>query len=359
MIDKRKNIRTLHESSVRFISGNHAFQGELVDISRSGMKIVANFPESHQTIKSITFTLPKSDKSLQIPCKLVRKEKERSNEEGQILGIEFSYKDEAQMLLIESFIKETKMAQLKAQAKNAEMRQIPRTDCVITEISCDSKGVRVLSIDNISIDGILISFRGKGLSSQDNITLTFLLPDDARILTVSGTITYIEENAFKDTSNAGIVFNDISELDRIRIKNFISSYTVAMAMKALHEKFSDAKIDERYTIHEQAKIDSLFSQLAQEQIHLNVLFEDNYKMLEFPVINYDSNKNTFGIDKQAYLADLNLEKDHIAYFSFNLHTGTYYFKTNLVEMLDKQVFFSLPDVIYQSEKKITPTKNNW
>jgi len=351
MIDKRKNIRILHESSIQFISGNHTFQGKLVDISRSGMKIVANIPESPQKIKSITFTLPKSDKQLQIPCKLVRKENERSNEERQILGIEFSYKDEAQMLLIESFIKEKKMAQLKAQANNAEMRQIPRTDCVINNISCDRKGICVMSIDNISIDGILISFRGEGLNSQDNITLTFKLPDDTRDLTVSGTVTYIIENVFKDSSNAGIVFNNISELDRIRIKNFISSYTAAMAMKALHEKFFDEKIDERYIIHDQAKINSIFSLINKEQIHMNVLFDDNYKMLELPVINYDSNNKMFSIEKQASLSNLNLKKDHSTYFSFNMDTGTYYFKTNLLEMLDRHTFFSLPDIIYQSEKR--------
>jgi len=351
MIEKRKNVRILHESSVQFISGDHAFQGKLVDISRSGMKLVADIPESSQTIKSVTFTLPKSDKPLQIPCKLVRKESERSKEEEQVLGIEFSYRDEAQMLLIESFIKEKKMAQLKAKAKNAEMRQIPRTKCGISNIACDRKGICEISIDNISIDGILISFRGGGLNSQDNITLTFKLPDDARDLTVTGTVAYIIGDVFKDTSNAGILFNNISELDRIRIKNFISSYTVAMAIKALHEKFSDAKIDERYIIHDQAKINSIFSLLSKEQIPMNVLFEDNYKMLEMPVINYDSKNKMFSIDKQDCLSNLNLKKDHIAYFSFNIHTGTYYFKTNLLEMLDRHTFLSLPDIIYQSEKR--------
>lgn len=351
MIEKRKNIRILHESSVQFMSGNHGFQGKLLDISRSGMKLVADIPESAQTIKSITFTLPKSDKPLQIPCKLVRKEIEPSNEEGQILGIEFSFKDEAQMLLIESFIKEKKMAQLNAKAKNAEMRQIPRTKCGISNISCDRKGIRVISIDNISIDGILISFKGAGLSSQDNITVTFKLPDDIRVLTVTGTVTHIIENVFKDTSHAGIVFNNISELDRIRIKNFISSYTVAMAMKAFHEKFSDDQIDERYTIYDQAKINSIFSLLTKEQVFMNVLFDDNYQMLELPAINYDSNNRMFSIDKHSCLSNLNLKKDHIAYFSFNLYSGTYYFQTNLLEILDRHAFFSLPDIIYQSEKR--------
>jgi ubiquinone/menaquinone biosynthesis C-methylase UbiE/c-di-GMP-binding flagellar brake protein YcgR len=351
MIERRRNIRILHESSVQFMSGNQAFQGKLIDISRSGMKLVADIPESTRKIKSISFTLPKSDMPLRIPCRLVRKESERFKGKKQILGIEFFYKDEAQILLIESFIKEKKMAQLNAQVKNAEMRQIPRTDCVLNDISCDREGIHLISIDNISIDGISIRFRGEGLSSRDNITLTFKLPDDTRELTVTGTVAYIIEDAFKDTSSAGIVFDNISELDRIRIKNFISTYTVTMAMKALHERFSDAKIDERYIIHDQAKIHSIFSLLAEGQIPMNVLFVDNYKMLELPVINYDPDTKRFSIDEQTCLSHLNLKKGHIAYFSFNMQTGTYYFKTKLLEMFDGHTFFSLPDIIYQSEKR--------
>lgn len=351
MIDKRKNVRISHESSVQFISGNQAFDGKMVDISRTGTKIVAHIPESPQTIKSITFSLPTSDKPLQIPCKLVRKEKELSDEERQILGIEFSYRDQAQMRLVESFIKEMKMAQLEAQAKNAEMRQIPRTDCLIDNVCSSKKGICVLSIDNISIDGILISFRGEGLNSQDNITLTFKLPDDSRDLTVSGTVVYVIENAFKDTSNAGIVFNNISELDRIRIKNFISSYTFAMAVKTLHEKFSDINRNERYIIHDQAKIDSIFSLLNKEQIQMNVLFEDNYEMLGLHIQNYDSHHKKFSLDKDVCPPNLNFKKDHIAYFSFTIHTGTYYFKTNLLEVFDRHIFFPLPDILYHLEKR--------
>jgi ubiquinone/menaquinone biosynthesis C-methylase UbiE/c-di-GMP-binding flagellar brake protein YcgR/dienelactone hydrolase len=351
MIERRKNIRIALESGVQFISGNQIYQGKLVDISQGGMKLAADIPVSTETIKDVTFSLPNLEKPLQIPCKLVRKEKENPNEKSSSLGIQFIYEDEAQMHLIESFIKEKKMGQLKAQTKNAELRQIPRTDCVINQISCDSKGVRVLSIDNISIDGVLISYRGKGLSSHDEITLTFLLPDDTRILTVSGIVTYIKENAFKDTSNAGIVFNNISELDRIRIKNFISSYTFAAAMKALHERFSDVRIDERYAISDQSRIDSIFSLLAQEKIHMNVLFEHTHKMLELSVTNYDPRKRTFSIDRHAYISNLSLEEYHLSYFSFNLNKGTYHFKTNLLELLDKRAAFSLPAAIYQSEKR--------
>jgi ubiquinone/menaquinone biosynthesis C-methylase UbiE len=351
MIDRRKNIRILHESRVQFMSGSHAFHGKLVDISRSGMKIVVHIPESPHTIKSITFALPKSDKPLQIPCRLVRKERERSNKKRQIIGIEFSYEDEAQMLLVESFIKEMKRKQLKAQAKNAEMRQIPRTDCVINDVSSDKKGICELSIDNISIDGILISFKGEGLSPHDNINLTFKLPGDERDLKVSGTVTYIIKNVFKSTSNAGILFTNIIELDRIRIRNFISSYSVAMAMKALHEKFSDITIDERYIIQDLPKIDSIFSLLNKEKIYMNVLFEDHYRLLELPVINFDSNNKTFGIDVKDSPLHLKVKKDHLVYFSLNLQTGTYYFKTNLLKMDDRHALFSVPDFVYQSEKR--------
>ena len=192
MIERRKNIRILHESSLQFTSGNRTYHGKMVDISRGGMKIAADTPESPQAIENITFALPKSDKPLQIPCKLVRKERKRSDEKGQILGVEFSFEDEAQMLVLETFIKEKKLAQLKTRAKDEEMRQIPRTDCVINDISCDRKGIHVSSIDNLSVDGMLISFRGKGLNPRDQMSLTFKLPDDARDIAVSGRVAYVK-----------------------------------------------------------------------------------------------------------------------------------------------------------------------
>jgi ubiquinone/menaquinone biosynthesis C-methylase UbiE/dienelactone hydrolase len=351
MFEQRKDIRVPLESLVQVESRNHCFQGKMVDISRSGMKIVADIPESLQTIKSITFALPKSDEPLRVPCKLVRKEIKQPDEQGQVFGLEFFYQNEAQMLLVESFIKEKKLKQLKDQVKNAEMRQIPRTDCVIKNISSDRKGISVTSIDNISVDGILISYRGEGINPQDKISLTFKLPDDSRDLTVSGRISYVKENPFKGTSYAGIVLDKVNEIDRIRIRNFISSYTVAVAMKALYEKFYDTKIDEKYVIHDRPKIDSLFSMLYKERIQMNVLLEDSHKMMEASVIGVDSNKRTFGVDKHVRLSNADIKKDHTAYFLFNVRSGTYYFKTNLVEVLESQINFLLPDTVFQSEKR--------
>ncbi len=117
-----------------------------------------------------------------------------------------------------------------------------------------------------------------------------------------------------------------------------------MALKALHVKLSDLKINERYKIQGLSKINSIFSLLSDEQIHLNVLFEDNYKMLELAVINYDSNNKMFGIHEPASLSNLDLKKGHIAYFSFNMHTGTYYFKTTLSEKHEGLNLFSLPEI---------------
>jgi ubiquinone/menaquinone biosynthesis C-methylase UbiE len=356
MIERRKNIRISYESSVRFISENHSFQGKLVDISRSGMKIVADIPESPETIENIAFRLPKSDTPLQLPYKLIRKERGPSREEGQVLGIELLYQDETQMLLVESFIKEMKRAELLTRAKNAEMRQIPRANCVITDISCDRTGISVLSIDNISIDGMSISYRGKGLSFQDIVTLSFRLPDDPRDLHVSGTVIYTLKNAFSDAANAGIVFNNLSDIDGIRIKNFISSSTAAMAMKALYEKLSDVNFDETYVIHDRATIESIFSLLNADQIHMNVLFENNHRIQELPFIKYSSKNRIFCIEQVDWPSILNFKNDQLGYFSFNTRMGSYYFKANLLKKLDRRAYFPLPDILYRSEKRAQQRK---
>lgn len=333
------------------MSGNRSYQGRTVDISRGGMKIIADTPESPRTVETIEFVLPKSEKPLHIPCKLVRRERLRSDAKRQILGIEFSFEEEAQMILIESFIREKKLMQLKTQERRADNRQVPRTDCVIHQVSCDREGIRVLSIDNMSVDGVLISFRGEGLRSRDRLSLTFKLPGDAREITILGAVAYVKENVFMDSSNAGIVFDAISELDRIRIKNFISTYTVAMAVKTLHEKFSAFDMDDRYKVRDAARIHSLFSQIIKEQVYMNVLFEDDYKLQEMPVLSYDRNNKIFSLDKRALSSNLCRRKVLTAYFSFSMQNGTYYFKTNLRKIHGRHAFFPLPEAIYQSEKR--------
>ncbi len=56
-----------------------------------------------------------------------------------------------------------------------EKRKIPRTGCLLTDISSKNKKIPIVSIENISPEGCLLNFKGE-LCSTDKIDLEFWLP---------------------------------------------------------------------------------------------------------------------------------------------------------------------------------------
>ncbi|MFH1380398.1 MAG: PilZ domain-containing protein [bacterium] len=350
MNDKRKNIRISHEDKVKFSSGEKIFPGKLVNISRQGMQVRVSVPESYNEVRSITFSLPKSKQPLQIPCKLIRVKKNPDNYKEHIVGIEFSYKAQAQMILIDNFIKEMKKSQLIKGGKSDEMRQIPRAMCLLTGVQCDAKDAEVLSIDNISTEGFLMSFEGE-LHFGDSVGFTFNLPDDPRTLKLTGVVMYIVENYFGSANMAGISFAEIAELDRIKLRNFIVESSSSSALKNLQETFSENGLDEEYQVTEIRRINHIFSFLKEESIHVNVLFENNVKMFELEVLKFSPEGRVFMTSVQNEIVQLGLKKPNTAYFSFYMHGGSYYFKSELLEFYPNQMVFTYPRILYQSEKR--------
>src|SRR4030042_6763543 len=121
--EKRKHARVTPQGSVEFAAANRTIHGTSLNISRNGMQVVVNLPESYEAIRSITFQLPATGEKLRIPCRLVRTSR-NSDQEEQTLGIEFQHEAEAQLLLIEKFIQDEA-------SRTLESRQLPRTDCRI------------------------------------------------------------------------------------------------------------------------------------------------------------------------------------------------------------------------------------
>src|SRR4030042_6794146 len=158
MGNNRKHIRVAYEKPVELIAEQQTVAGKSIDISNSGIQIVVNIPASNISGQKIALTLPSTSEALQIPCKIVRSNANDFDEGQHVLGIEFSYQTEAQMAHIDNFIKEMKNIQLKNNIESAEMRIIPRASCNLTGIACNRSGISIVSIDNISTDGCLVSF---------------------------------------------------------------------------------------------------------------------------------------------------------------------------------------------------------
>ncbi|MCK5007246.1 MAG: PilZ domain-containing protein, partial [Spirochaetales bacterium] len=277
--DQRKHIRLEHSGTVQFISEGQQFSGQAVNISRSGMQVVVNVPDSYQSVRSITFTLPHSEQAIELPCRIVRSESGNGGDEAQVLGLEFSYQGEAQLLLIENFIREMKKTDLAEPSQSSEMRQIPRADCSIRNVLINRDGVKVHSIDNISSEGLLISFRGD-LNPGELVELSFCLPGDKRRLELAGSITYIIRNDFQELCSAGLRLIDPKETHQARIRNFIVAATSTTAIKSLCDRFHKKKSDGEHSIGNRENIVQLFKDILHDGKVLNVLLEDQLVIYE-------------------------------------------------------------------------------
>ena len=210
--NKRKHTRVDHRAAVELTSESSIFPGTSVNVSVSGMQVVVGLPASYDSIQRIAFHIPGSDERVELPCRLIRNS-EHDGEGDQVLGLEFLYEADAQLLLIEKFIQDS-------QPGRDDARQLPRTSCRLDDVTVDNPAFHVLSIDNLSTEGMLLSFRGN-LKEGDALAMSVGIPRDDRRLGLSGTVVYVVENVFRGSLTAGVRLSTLKETEESRLRNLI------------------------------------------------------------------------------------------------------------------------------------------
>ncbi|UCF99259.1 MAG: PilZ domain-containing protein [Spirochaetaceae bacterium] len=347
--DQRRHIRIEHSGTVQLVGEGRRFSGQAINLSRTGMQVVVNLPDSYESVRSITFTLPNSEHTLELPCRIVRYESGNGNEQSNILGLEFSYQGEAQLLLIENYIREMKKKELADTPHHSEMRQIPRADCSIRDISVNKSGLRIVSIDNISTEGLLISFEGD-LNPDEPIELTFSLPGDKRRIQISGYITYTIRNEFQLPRSAGLRFVDPKETVQARIRNYIVASTSSSAIKYLCDDFIQCGTEAGYSIKNRERIVGMFQDMLNDGTVLNVLLEGQLAIYESRLELLNTREKEF-----EAIVFLSTKQDLpvpglTAYFTYT-NGGAHYFKTTIARNQKNRLAFKLPQVVLQSEKR--------
>jgi len=348
MTDNRKHVRVSYEKQVELIAEGQILVGKSIDISNSGIRVIVNVPVSHLSVERIAFTLPLAPEAIHIPCKVVRSNRTESEEE-HVLGIEFSSQTETQMILIDNFIRNINNKSTKSDAKQSDMRIIPRISCNLTGISSDNKGIFIAS-NNISTEGCLISYTGF-INARDVLTLAITLPGDRRRISATGFITYVIQDDGWGMHRAGICFTDISDIDSIRIRNFILKSATSTALRTLQERRNENLTGDENLIRDPEKIAGLLRLLKKENRNINVLFEQTIAMFVLMMKNIDARRTSFATSSQKDISELDLKKNHTVYFSFYLHGSSYYFTSHLMEAGDTRLIFSFPAVLHQSDKR--------
>ncbi|MDZ7667017.1 MAG: methyltransferase domain-containing protein [Desulfotignum sp.] len=235
-------------------------------------------------------------------------------------------------------------------SNTVEKRKIPRTGCLLTDISSKNKNIEIVSIENISPEGCLLNFEG-ALCSNDRIELEFWLPDSSRSIEASGMISYVIKNAFKGINSAGVLFTEIDDIDQKKIFNFIVSAASSSALKNMQETISKENIKDKYKIAAPGKINTLLKYVKKEKILLTVLFENSQKVSELNINRINVQDRVF-ITANHTKTDCSVpSENHPSYFSFYFQGGSYYFKTTYIGYDDDGLMFEFPAVLYQLEKR--------
>ena len=340
--EKRKHIRVEHRGKVQFVTATRSIPGSSIDVSRNGMRVVVNLPQSHESITSISFELPASKRSIQVPCRLVRAER-RGASEQETLGIEFLHDAETQLLLIEGFVQDSA-------SQAADSRQLPRTSCRISNVKADVEGVRVLSVDNLSTEGLLFCFTGT-LSPGDDLTLLLTPSDDPRPLHLQGSVVYVVENAFRETLTAGMRLKGLKATEERRLRNLVVGLSSGNAVRGVYDCLDQRATRSGFPIGNAASVVALLSGLSARRMPLSMLLEDAQTIRECVLVEIREEEGTLVVQAPDALHGETVLPGRSAYIGFSSSGGSHYFKTRVVSVDGERLTLESPASVVRSDKR--------
>jgi ubiquinone/menaquinone biosynthesis C-methylase UbiE len=208
----------------------------------------------------------------------------------------------------------------------------------------------VLSIDNISTDGLLISFTGS-LEPFKQLSLSFIIPNGSKQVSLSGYVVYVIENSFQHKSIAGIRLTNTKHIDEARIRNFIMTCHSTSAFKDLYDHLMHGGVNDEFQIDSPDKIIDLMNRLLIEKLPINVLSTRSLRIYELEIAGISEDSRTIELSNMGNNDTLSFGDCPTTYISFLLHGGSYFFKTERILESTNGIVVKLPDHIFHSEKR--------
>ncbi len=335
-MEKRSIERHLIEEFIHLDGGQGAIPARTVDVSRNGMRVIVNRPHGFDKIRRISVNLPGAGGE-GIPCRIRRS---RKTAELWEIGLEFDGETDARMLLVERWLESIENRHPETDSAPTESRQVPRTNCTITDIRCTDRPLEVFSAEDISADGMLIRARGD-VSSGDRLNLAMRLPDNKREIAFTGRVAYLVDNGPESPFSAGIAVEEMKEIDRNRLRKFIVDIASGAAMLEYHKLLEREEPSEEFRVDGEDAL-RLLRLLCDEGLTINHLDEIGLRILETQIEE---------IHGGEFLAPAPESGSGTAFFSFTLDSASYSFSAERSGWTDGIGGFVTPSIIYRGEKR--------
>lgn len=342
MSDRRRNVRVSHQDSIQFEAESGILKGRSIDISRSGMQIVADLPGDGSDPQTITFLLPNSDAPVRIPVRITRREDAQFSESR--LGLEFQFEAAEQMRLIDRYIRERKEREIEKGDRSEEARQIPRCDCDITQVT--APGIEAARITNISTEGLLLEFSGS-LKPGGVIELSFRIPGEKRESALRGEIVYVVQEGLLERSVAGVQFTQVKEVDRARIRNFIVGATSSSSVRSVHLHMQKGS---SFTLRDASLIDGILADMRRLERPLHLLLGDERRIRSAVIADGPGEGSILQLELEESLQE-SPEVGTSVYASFHHHPGSYLFSSRVQDASSSLLTLGYPDRLYRTEKR--------
>lgn len=333
--EKRSIQRHPLKEYIRLEGGSSVIKGRTVDVSRNGMKILVESSEDFGPLTNVSVNLPGTGGE-GIPCHVRRSSRGDNHWE---IGLEFDGETEARMLLVERWLESLEKHSGISDSAPTESRQVPRTRCTLEDIRCTDESIKVLSVEDISLDGMLVRIDGN-MKKGDTIPLAIRLNSSDREIGFQAKIAFIAE----DGRTAGLAIAEMKEIDRNRLRSFIVDIASGVAMLEYHRLLEQEEPDLEFRIEGTDAAD-LISRVIEERPTVNVLDEAGLRIFE----THLEKGIAEGFRAQVPGSD---DAGTSAFFSFSLSGAAFTFSTGRFGR-DSEGFslFEIPQTIYRGEKR--------
>jgi len=349
--EKRRHVRVPLEDVVQYSAPGETFAAKALDISFRGMQLETRFPFVSGKEAVLVLSLPKSEKTLQIPCRFLHGKKKTPQDSVGEFAVEFLPQNAEQRRTIENYVRRIKERSILDHYEIEESRDFPRIHCLITPLKKKVGGAALKQIVNISRNGLCLHFEGRILPASI-IPLTFHLPNDNRSINLKGEVVYLMENIDEqnpDLKGAGVRISEINALDQKRIENFILQQISNLSFKRFHQNIMQLNEKSGFAFTDESKIRAILSEAQKEKVIVQLLFSRILRSV--PSTINESGPEHFAVNLNPELEEMALAPGELTYFSFNYGRGSFYFQSFIENIHAARIIYGQPPVINHSEKR--------